>query len=112
MGESDASALTRRNQEAIGDKNKKLADLNIELNNIKTNLAAKESKCKSTEEKFEEMKSSLGKKDKEVQELSKSITDLKQSNGAISEKEKELSSLKLKMEEKTLKQKSATEEKL
>merc|ERR1712053_49175 len=64
--EADATSLQKRNQEAIGDKNKKLADLNAELNNIKSDLAATKSKSLSTEGKFEEMESNLSRKDAKV----------------------------------------------
>lgn len=105
--DAETNALTRRNQEVIGDKNKKLADLNTELTTIKSNLAAKESKCLSAEQKSEEMKTNFAKKEKEVQDLLKTISDLKQSSASMGEKEKEISSLKLKMEEITLKQKNS-----
>eukprot|EP00091_Calanus_sinicus_P004524 TRINITY_DN14859_c0_g1_i1.p1 TRINITY_DN14859_c0_g1~~TRINITY_DN14859_c0_g1_i1.p1 ORF type:complete len:120 (+),score=41.65 TRINITY_DN14859_c0_g1_i1:571-930(+) len=84
--EADATSLAKRNQEAIGDKNKKLADLNAELTNIKTSLEAKESKCISIVGKFEEMQTSNAKKDKEIQDLSKTISELKQSNSAVGER--------------------------
>merc|ERR1711915_403623 len=109
--ETDAAALTKRNQEAIGDKNKKLAELTSELSNVKSSLTAKESMCISSEQKFEQIKATLTDKEKEIQNLSKIISELKQSNVAISEKEREITQLKSKMEEMTLRQKSATEEK-
>merc|ERR1711936_1252979 len=63
-------------------------------------------------QKCEDMRLTLGKKEAEVQDLSKTIAELKQSYAAISEKEKEISNLQSKLEDMTLKQKSATEEKI
>jgi hypothetical protein len=56
-------------QEAIGDKNKKIADLNAELNNWKSNGAANEARLLSAEEQLTERNKALELKTAEVSHI-------------------------------------------
>jgi predicted nucleic acid-binding Zn-ribbon protein len=53
-------------QEAIGDKNKNIADLNAELTNWKSNGAASEARLRSAEEQLTEKNKALELKTAEV----------------------------------------------
>jgi len=88
--ETDSAALTKRNQDFIGDKNKKISELNETIANMKSILQKAEDQVSSSEGKLKELESSIAEKDAENQKLAKTVTDLEQSNDQIALKEKEI----------------------
>ena len=109
--ETDSAALTKRNQDLIGNKNQKISELNTAIAELKTSIAEKDSEKATHAEKVNEMQLSLDKRDEDIRNLQKTITDLKQCNDEMAEKEKEIADLKSKMDEMSLKKKIITEEK-
>ena len=116
--ETDSAALTKRNQDLIGDKNKKISELNETIASMKGSLQKKEDQVSSSAEKLRELESSIAEKQAENQQLEKSVSDLKQSKDQIamkekdiSEKEIEIADLKCKMDEIQLEKTSLSEEK-
>ena len=109
--ETDSAALTKRNQDLIGNKNQKIAELNAAIAENKTTIEEKDKQKMSLEEKFKEVEGIVEGKDTEIKNLQKTISDLKQCNDAMAEKDKELADLKSQMDEMSLKQKSISDEK-
>ena len=66
----DAQALQKRNQDAIGNKNQKIATLNEELAKLKEDVTAKDAAKKSQDNKIGELEQNLLK----AQENNKSLT--------------------------------------
>ena len=113
--ETDSAALTKRNQDLIGDKNKKISELNADIVALKASVAEKEAEIETNKTHFEQgLKTEVYKnqqKDDYITTLQKTISDLKESNAAMAEKEKEIADLNSKMEEMRLKQRTISEEK-
>ena len=116
--ETDSAALTKRNQDFIGDKNKKISELNETISNMKGSLQKAEDQVSSSEGKLKELESSMAEKDAENQKLAKTVSDLEQSNDQIALKEKdiaekdtEIADLKSKMAEINSEKTSLSEEK-
>ena len=116
--ETDSAALTKRNQDFIGDKNKKISELNETIAKMKGSLQKAEDQVSSSEGKLKEIETSIAEKEAENQKLSKTVSDLKQSNDQIAlkekdiaEKETEIADLKSKMGDINLEKSSLSEEK-
>merc|ERR1712241_472686 len=92
--ETDSAALTKRNQDLIGNENQKISELNTAIAELKTSIAEKDSEKATHAEKVNEMQLSLDKRDEDIRNLQKTITDLKQCNDEMAEKEKEIADLK------------------
>ena len=74
--ETDSAALTKRNQDLIGNKNQKISELNTTIAELKTSIAEKDSEKATHAEKVNEMQLSLDKRDENIRNLQKTITDL------------------------------------
>ena len=109
--ETDSAALTKRNQDLIGNKNQKIAELNAAIAEHKTSIEEKDKEKGCLELKVKEVEGTVEGKDTEIKNLQKTISDLKQCNDSMAEKEKEVADLKSQMEEMSLKQKSISDEK-
>ena len=109
--ETDSDALTKRNQDLIGAKNKKISELNADIADLKGKVSEHETEKTSLESRVQEIQVTVTSKDEEIRNLQRTITDLKQCNEAMAEKEQEIVDLKSHMEELSLKHKSISEEK-
>jgi len=99
----DASTLQKRNQDAIGNKNQKIATLNEELAQQKEDSAAKEEMNKELREKQDALEQSIGKLKEENLGLTESVdhfkTDLnEQKNKKVSDDVKAVDISKLQEE--------------
>merc|ERR1711915_624366 len=76
--EDDASALQKRNTEVIGDKNKKIAELNSEIAKLKESQTEWESKLKNVTEGQKGTQQVMAKKDEEIHKLNRLLQNSKQ----------------------------------
>ena len=109
--ETDSAALTKRNQDLIGDKNKKISELNESIADLKGSLQEKEDQASSSADEVSKLQTTVTEKEEEILKLSKSIADLKQCNDEMAMKETELTDLKSQMEKMSLEKDSISEEK-
>jgi len=73
----DAMALQKRNQDAIGNKNQKIATLNEELGKVKEQVSTTESAQKGHESKVQDLQLNLDKTKEENVSLTKMVSQVK-----------------------------------